>query len=224
MPDRDDKSRHLPSDEAAMDSVAQLAEWARKYQNHIVVAVCLVVLVVFGKRWYDAQKASREASGWNALSTAVSVDQLQKASEQYADTPAGSFLRFEYGHALEEADKVAEAKQVYEELQKGSQAEGLAANLARSRLTDLKEDDKFAKLLPGKLAELAKNAPPPPVQEDVAPEFGPSRRYMAPTDSKPTPVPAGLQPLPAPPNPLKEAFGPPREMMAAQEPPKEPPK
>ncbi len=194
MPDRDDKSRQLPSDETAMDSVAQLADWARKYQNHIVVAVCLVVLVVFGKRWYDAQKASREASGWVALSTSVTVAQLEKASEQYADTPAGSFLRFEYGHALEDDGKLVEAKKVYEDLQQGAQSEGLAANLARTRLTDLKADEAFVKLLPGKLAELAKNAPPAlPVQVNT--QLG-----------------------------QQEPFGPPRDMMAPQEPPKEPPK
>ena len=194
MPDRDDKSRPSPPDDVAMDSVAQIADWARKYQNHIVVAVCLIVLLVFGKRWYDTQRAAKDASAWASLATSVSVAQLEKASEQYADTAAGTFLRFEYGHALEEDGKLDDAKRVYDELQRGPGKEGLAANLARARLHDLREDEVFAKQLPGKLAELAKNAPPAlPVQVNTS---------------------LGQQ----------ESFGPPRDMMTQPEPPKDPPK
>lgn len=217
--EKEGKKRPKEKDDAT-DALAHAADLVRKHENAIIVATCLVVLAIFGWRWWTGQRGGREASAWQTLGTeALTVEQLEKAVQQYEDTGAAPYLRMELGKKLHEAGKLAEAKKAYDEVMTVGE-QHLAAQLTRGRLAELRREEDFLRQLPSKLAELAKNAPPPVIQEEVEPEFGPSRKYMQPSEAQPTPVPPGVEAKPLPPNPAKDPLGPPRDLQAPVEPPK----
>ncbi|GEM_PF-3928615 len=173
-------------DDVAEDAISQAADVVRRYQNHIVIATCLVILGVFGWRWWSGQKSLRESWAWQGLVEGATVQQLQKAVEAYADTGASPYLRLQLANTLHGEGKFAEAKKVYDELQALGSGH-FAAQLARSRLSDLRREEEFLKILPSKLAELAKNtAPALPVEVNVhmgqQEAFGPPRDLMTPAD------------------------------------------
>lgn len=176
-------------DDEATDAIAQAAMIADQYKNHIVIGLCLAILGVFGWRWWSGQKSLREAWAWEGLKEGATVQQLEKSVEAYADTGASPYLRLQLGKKFEEDGKFAEAKKVYDELQ--TLGEGhLAAQIARSRNADMRKEEEFLKVLPGKLQELAKNTP----------------------SALPVETNAGMG--------QQEAFGPPRDLMTTAEPPK----
>lgn len=178
-----------PVDDEATDALAQAAMVADRYKNHIVIGLCLAILGVFGWRWWSGQKSLREAWGWQGLKEGATVQQLEKAVEAYADTGASPYLRLELAKKLQGEQKFADAKRIYDELQSLGESH-LAAQIARVRSADMRKEEEYLKLLPGKIAELAKNTPPAlPIETGV---------HMG----------------------QQEVFGPPRDMMTPVEPPK----
>ncbi len=183
------KTPKRPAESAAEDAIGQATEIARKYQNHIVIGLCLAILGVFGWKWWSGQKSLKESWAWQGLKEGATIEQLEKAVEAYSDTAAAPFLRLQLAKTYHDEGKLAEAKKRYEELE-ATGGDHLAVQLARGRLRDLKKEEEFVKLLPGKLEELAKNAPPA-LPVEVNPNLG-----------------------------QQEAFGPPRDQMTPVEPPK----
>lgn len=176
-------------DDEATDAIAQAAMIADRYKNHIVIGLCLAILGVFGWRWWSGQKSLREAWAWEGLKEGSTIQQLENAVEAYKDTGASPYLRLELGKKLDEDGKFAEAKKVYDELQ--TLGEGhLAAQIARARNADLRNEEAFLKLLPGKLLELAKNTPsalPVETNQGMGQQeaFGPPRDLMTAADGPP---------------------------------------
>lgn len=173
-------------DDEATDALADAADVVRKYQNHIVIATCLVILGVFGWRWWSGQKSTRESWAWQGLKEGATVQQLEQAVDAYRDTGAAPYLKLQLAKTLHEEGKLPEAKKLYDELQSLGESH-LAAQLARGRITGLKKEEEFLKILPSKLAELAKNAPSAlpletPVHMGQQEVFGPPRDAMPPTD------------------------------------------
>lgn len=180
------KGAKRPKDDVADDAIGRAAEIVRGYQNHIVIATCLVILGVFGWRWWSGQKAVRESWGWQGLREEATVDQLQKSVAAYADTAAAPYLKLRLAKLLHEEGKLEEAKTLYTEI--GALGKDhLAAQLAGERLRELRADEDFLKILPSKLQELAKNAPSAlPIELNLErgqqEEFGPPRDLMPPAD------------------------------------------